>query len=160
MIIPNNELQFASTYYFLNLVFYQNDYCNSTVFTDVHTMVNLQEKNDFLTQCTVKKVICLWKKRETARNYPIKFFEMNVVNRRRLFKVFAKDQWKVRERPPQPEGNYFDRNHLHSTLNHSLACWLDVWLKEKWTRVFELLIFIIPCKEIQRAPEWIKLSVY
>ena len=62
MIIPNNELQFASTYYFLNLVFYQNDYCNSTVFTDVHTMVNLQEKNDFLTQCTVKKVICLWKK--------------------------------------------------------------------------------------------------
>ena len=48
-----------------------------------------------------KKIICLWKKcaeRETARNYPIKFFEMNVVNRRRLFKVFAKDQWKVRER--------------------------------------------------------------
>ena len=100
--LPNNELQFASTYYFLNLVFYRNDYCNSTVFTDVHTMVNLQEKNDFLTQCTVKKVICLWNKlqreRETARNYPIKFFEMNVVNRRRLFKVFAKDQWKVRER--------------------------------------------------------------
>ena len=62
MIIPNNELQFASTYYFLNLVFYQNDYCNSMVFTDVHTMVNLQEKNYFLTQCTVKKVICLWKK--------------------------------------------------------------------------------------------------
>ena len=128
--LPNNELQFASTYYFLNLVFYRNDYCNSTVFTDVHTMVNLQEKNDFLTQCTVKKVICLWNKLQRERERDCKKLPNKVLwnecsKQTETVQGFCKGSMESeRERPPQPEGNYFDRNHLHSTLNHSLACWL------------------------------------
>ena len=30
------------------------------------------------------------------------------------------------------EGNYFDRNHLHSTLNHSLRCLSQHWAELSW----------------------------
>ena len=50
MIMPNNELQFASMYYFLNFGILSND-CNTVFIWSIYVW----EKNDFETQCTVKK---------------------------------------------------------------------------------------------------------